>query len=213
MKDFWQKKHQKYSTEEWINKPTVFAQFSISYFPGAGSLLDLGAGQGQDSRYFAQHGFDVTSSDYSDVALEMSRRKAEKEGLHIKFMELDIADKLPLEDGTFDVVYSHLALHYFTDEKTREIFREIKRILKPGGVLACMFNTVEDPETSDENFKRVEKDYYLSPDGVLKRYFSVDYIESVTKDLFEPLVMDNKGGGYKEKINSLIRFIGRVKKS
>lgn len=212
MKDFWRAKHQRYSTIDWISKPTMFARFAIDYLPKQGKLLDLGAGQGQDSRFFARAGFEVISTDFSDLALELSRKNAEEEGLKLDFIELDLADRLPFADNSFDVAYSHLALHYFTDEKTREIFREINRVLKPQGVLACMFNTVEDPETSDPDFKEVEKDYYQSPDGIFKRYFSIEYLEDVTRGLFEPIVIDNKGGGHKEKISSLIRFVGRVKK-
>ncbi len=31
-KDYWKIKHAKYATEDWINKPSIFAQFAVSYF-------------------------------------------------------------------------------------------------------------------------------------------------------------------------------------
>jgi ubiquinone/menaquinone biosynthesis C-methylase UbiE len=212
MKDYWRKTHQIYSTKDWINDPTIFAQFAIDYFPENGKLLDLGAGQGQDSRFFAKRGYAVTSIDISDLALKLSKEKSEHESLDIEFMELDIADKLPFGDSSFDIVYSHLALQYFTDEKTREMFKEICRVLKPQGILACLFNTIEDPETTDENYKIIEKDYYQSPEGLLKKYFSVDYLKDVSGGLFTQLILDSKGETYKDDIKSLIRFIGKAKK-
>lgn len=212
MKDFWKKTHEIYSTKSWINNTTIFAEFVVSYLPRLGKLLDLGAGQGQDSRYFAKLGYDVTSVDISGLALKLSEKIAERARLNIKFIELDIADTLPFEDNSFDVIYSHLALHYFTDEKTRAIFREINRVLKPQGVLACLLNTIEDPEIIDAKYKLIEKNYYQSSEGLLKKYFSVDYLNDVISGLFTPIVLDNKGETYKDEIKSLIRFIGKANK-
>jgi len=212
LKDFWRKTHAIYSKKSWIKDATIFAQFAVKYFPEHGKLLDLGAGQGQDSRYFAKLGYDVISTDISDLALKLSKDDADKEGLNVKFIELDIADKLPFEDNSFDVVYSHLALHYFTDKKTREVFQEIFRVLKPQGTVASLFNTIEYPEIKDLSYESLEKDYYKSPEGLLKRYFSVNYLEDVTGKLFVPIILDNKGESYKDGIKSLIRFIGKAKK-
>lgn len=210
LKDYWKKTHEIYSKKDWISNTTIFAQFAVGYFPKQGKLLDLGAGQGQDSRYFTKLGYDVTSTDISDSALKLSKENAG--GLDIKFMEVDIANKLPFEDNSFDIVYSHLALHYFTDEKTREVFQEIFRVLKPQGTLASLFNTIEDAETTDPNYTPIEKDYYKSPEGLLKRYFSVDYLKDVTGELFTPVILDNKGETYKDEIKTLIRFIGKANK-
>lgn len=210
LKDYWKKTHEIYSKKDWINNTTIFAQFAVGYFPKQGKLLDLGAGQGQDSRYFAELGYDVTSTDISDSALKLSKENAE--GLDIKFMEVDITNKLPFEDNSFDIVYSHMALHYFTDKKTREVFQEIFRVLKPQGILASLFNTIEDAETTDPGYTSIEKDYYKSPEGLLKRYFSVDYLKDVTGELFTPAILDNKGETYKDEIKSLIRFIGKASK-
>ncbi len=212
LKDYWRKTHEIYSKKSWINDTTIFAQFSVEYFPKEGKLLDLGAGQGQDSRYFAKLGYDVTSTDISDEALKISKENAKKEGLNIKFMELDISDRLPFEDNSFDIVYSHLALHYFSGEKTKEVFQEIHRVLKPQGLLASLFNTIEDAETSDPNYTLIEKDFYKSPEGLLKRYFSVGSLKNVIGELFTPIILDNKGETYKDEIKSLIRFVGKANK-
>lgn len=212
MKSYWKNAHQYYSTKDWVNQTTIFAKFAGKYFPKRGRLLDLGAGQGQDSRYFARLGYRVISTDITKYALERSQAKAEQEKLEMTFMKLDILDKMPFEDNSVDIVYSHLALHYFSDKETKNIFQEIYRVLKPQGIIASLFNTVEDPETADTNYIKVEKDYYKSPEGILKRYFSVEYLEKITKGLFIPIVLDNKGETYKDDIKTLIRFIGKANK-
>jgi ubiquinone/menaquinone biosynthesis C-methylase UbiE len=41
---------------------------------------------------------------------------------------------LPFPDGTFDIVTSSLAMHHVGD--TPKAFREMMRVLKPGGIIA-----------------------------------------------------------------------------
>lgn len=212
MKDFWEKDHKIYAEKGWVNNTTIFSQFAVGYFPKQGKLLDLGAGQGQDSRYFAKMGYNVTSTDISDFALNLSNEKAKKEGLHIRYLEMDTANEFPFEDNSFDIVYSHLSLHYFTDKKTKEVFEEISRVLKPQGILACLLNTIDDPQTIDPNYELLEKDYYRSPAGLLKKYFSVEYLQEVTDNLFVPIILDNNGESFRDDIKTLIRFIGKTKK-
>jgi|WetSurMetagenome_2_1015567.scaffolds.fasta_scaffold92511_2 SAM-dependent methyltransferase len=210
MKKYWERIHEIYSKKDWIKNTTIFAKFAAVHFPKKGKILDLGAGQGQDSRFFSNLGYDVVSTDISDFALKLSAENAKKKNMNIKFKQLDISDKLPFEDNRFDIVYSHLALHYYNDEKTKEIFQEIRRVLKPGGILASLFNTAEDPETNDSAYEFVEKDYYKSPDGLMKKYFSVHYLKKMTADLFDPIILDDKGETFKDEIKTLIRFIGKA---
>lgn len=72
IKTYWTEMHQKYSAHGLGVKPTKFAHEVIEYLPKSGTLLDLGAGQGQDSRFFAQHSLDVTSTDLTPAPLEIS---------------------------------------------------------------------------------------------------------------------------------------------
>lgn len=206
-KDYWNKKHICYASKDWIDKPTIFSQFAIQYFPKTGSLLDLGAGHGQDSRFFAKKGYSVTGTDFSETALKFLKEKADKEGLKIKTEQVDLSKDLPFGNESFDIVYAHLSLHYFDQKTTVKLFKEIHRVLKPGGVLAALFNTVDDPEIPQ--FKKLEKDYYLDPAGIAKRYFSVGSLKGFTEGKFESIISDNKGETHKDEIKTLIRFVGR----
>lgn len=206
-KKFWNKKHYDYAAKDWIDKPTIFAQFAIQYFPKHGTLIDLGAGQGQDSRFFAKKGYFVTSADFSDTALRFSKEKAIKEKLEIQTEQVDLSKKLPFENSSFDTVYAHLSLHYFDVKTTTELFNEIHRILKSEGILAALFNSTDDPDIP--KFEKIDEDYFLEPGGIIRRYFSVNSAKTFTKDKFKPIVLDNKGKAYKDSIKSLIRFIGR----
>jgi ubiquinone/menaquinone biosynthesis C-methylase UbiE len=211
LKDYWRKSHEMFSKDERANKVSEFAQFAVGYFPHNGKLLDLGAGRGQDSRYFANLGYDVTSADISDLGLRLS---AEKTGgdLKIKFLELDIADGLPFEDNSFDVVYARYSLHYFLDEKTKEIFREIYRALKPQGILACLINSSKDAEAVNPKNELIEKDYYKSSSGLLTRYFSTEYLKMVIENLFMPIILNDGVEVYDGREKKFIRFVGKVDK-
>ncbi|MEO6509186.1 MAG: class I SAM-dependent methyltransferase [Patescibacteria group bacterium] len=209
--DYWDHKHVNYGHEDWIVKPSLFAMWAMTYFPTDGKVLDLGAGQGQDSRYFASNGYKVTSTDFSDTALENNRQKITPDIVDkMTIEEIDLSKPFKYEDSSFDVVYSHLATHYFTGEVTKQLFSEMHRVLKQGGVLALLTNSTTDPQYGTG--EKIEEDYF-EIEGINKRYFSVESIQKFTS-LFETVVIDDKGETYKDRaanINNLIRFIGRKK--
>jgi len=170
----------------------------------------LGAGQGQDSRFFAQKGYKVVSTDYAQEGLKLSRQQI-NEILkdHIALEELDLAHPFPYPDNSFNIVYAHLSIHYFDIKTTQQIFAEIKRVLKPGGIVAIMTNSTNDPEYNTGN--KLEENYFEVHPGMKKRFFSVETMGTFAKK-FQTLVLDNNGEGYKDRrkdVNHLIRFVGK----
>jgi len=119
---------------------------------------------------------------------------------------VDLSRPLPFGPGSFDIVFSHLSLHYFPLVRTRELFEEIFTLLKPGGIFATLANTVDDPEI--KRSEPIEPDYYLTPSGIPKRFFSIDSMGKFTSG-FETLLLDAHGQTHKDQINTLIRFVGR----
>src|SRR5262245_38391552 len=111
----------------------------MNFFPPAGKVIDIGCGQGQDSRFFADHAYEVIGIDFSEEGVKIAKEKSKSHG--IDFRVLDISENFPFADNAFDVVYSHLSLHYFDKSKTQSIFDELSRILKTGGVLAILVNS------------------------------------------------------------------------
>ena len=128
--NIWSKIHSNYKEQDWINKPSLFAETAIKYFPKSGKVLDLGAGQGQDTKFFAEQGYQVISTDISDSALELNKAKNPltlKDKITVE--KLDLTSDFPFPDESFDVVYAHLSLHYFDHDTTTKIFDEIERVL------------------------------------------------------------------------------------
>ena len=207
---FWEEKLRVYNTKSWIDQPSIFVQEVVKYFPHDGDVLELAAGQGQDSRFLAKQGYKVTCTDRSDFGLAEARRKADIDGVHIHFMKVDLAKSLPFADGRFDVVYAHMGLHYFTKEYTRDLFEEISRVLKPGGIFAGIFNTNKDPEIIANGLEKIEDNYYYEKEtGLKKRYFSIEDVGFFIEGLLEPLVLDEDGRTYKDGDLGLVRLIAR----
>lgn len=208
-KQYWTKAHANYSQMEWIKKPSRFAEFAIQYFPKSGKVLDLGAGQGQDSRFFAERGYQVTSTDYERLALGVNESNIIPELKNkITVKEVDLSEKLPFYNQEFDVIYAHLSLHYFDLTTTKRLFKEIKRALKINGVFAFLVNSKSDPEIKEG--KMIEKDYY-DFGTITRRYFDQESVIDFVKK-FETIILDAKGETYKDSeigVHDLIRFVGK----
>lgn len=209
MDSSWSGLHKKYKGESWSRQPSIFAQTAIKYFPKGGKLLELGAGLGQDSIYFAKNGYQVTSSDIEITELKLLEKTNPKS---LRVLKVDLRRPLPFEDSTFDVIYAHLSLHYFSANITSNIFQEAYRVLRPGGSFAFLVNSTSDPEYGTG--KKIEEDFF-KVDGKDKRYFISESVESLVQD-FKSILLDQLGETYKDKekgVHNLIRFIGRKRSS
>lgn len=99
-------------------------------------VLDAGAGLGGPARYLAQHiGCRVEGIDLSPDYVAIARLFTERAGLSDKasFEEGDLTE-LPFADARFDLVWTqHVAMN-IADRAA--LYRELRRVLKPGGRLA-----------------------------------------------------------------------------
>lgn len=197
---YWSKKIAKYTTEPWAELPSIFLEEIAEHLPASGKVLELGCGVGNDGLWLATKGFDVTQTDLGDY------RRAEAKQL--PFIELDMHQPLQVEQ-TFDVVYAHLSLHYFSSERTVVLFEEIKNLLNPNGILAFIVNSKDDPEYIDSN----KNDDYIEVDGEGKRFFDVESALKYCEGM-EVLLADNKGTVHKDNakgVKGLIRIVCRKK--
>lgn len=99
------------------------------------SVLDCGCGTGTLAVIAKRRvGADgkVRGIDLSTDQLDIAREKARKENLDIDFHEGSI-DELPFPDDSFDVIFSTLMLHHVPNSVKVSAFREMRRVLKPGG--------------------------------------------------------------------------------
>jgi malonyl-CoA O-methyltransferase len=119
------------------------------------SILDVGCGTGYltgvlKDRFARAH---VAGLDFSASMLEIARNK--RQGIE---WILGDSQRLPFADGGFDWVVSNAAYQWSPD--LREAFQEARRVLVPGGILAC---TLFGFHTCQELFRAL---YEAKPGGL-----------------------------------------------
>lgn len=107
-------------------------------------MLDVGSGYGRHAIAFAMKGYEVTALDISTVCLERLKGIAERENFPIALVEHDMNDHpYPFDDNSFDVVLAIQSIHHTTLSGMKETAADIKRILKPGGIVVASFPVSE----------------------------------------------------------------------
>jgi len=106
--------------------------------PPHGSLLDVGTGTG-DIAYAAMDQFPGVRAIGSDFTYEMMAAGVGKTpGFSLPFVQGDTF-ALPFADNTFDAVVSGFMIRNVVDRVAA--FREMARVTKPGGRVACLETT------------------------------------------------------------------------
>jgi 2-polyprenyl-3-methyl-5-hydroxy-6-metoxy-1,4-benzoquinol methylase len=99
-------------------------------------VLDLGCGEGHVSRRLASAGANVRAVDPTSRILEAAIAQEQQIPLGIAYAAERAEDLRRTGDQSFDAVCSVLALHHADDLEAT--FREITRVLRPGGTLVCV---------------------------------------------------------------------------
>jgi SAM-dependent methyltransferase len=170
--------------------PNEFAIEVAALLEPACRILELGCGTGEDARYLAGLGHNVTAVDHSQAAIERARAVAEAIP-NLWFEVRDIAAPFESEeDASFDSVYARLSLHYFKDAATKALFREIGRLLKPGGLLAFMCRS-----TADGRYGRgVEIERHVFEADHVRHFFSVEYAAECLSQGFDVVSLTEERG-------------------
>jgi SAM-dependent methyltransferase len=97
--------------------------------------LEIGAGTGYSSINRLRAGVigEAVATDISAGMLSKLERSAAERGVRVEIAACQ-ASALPFDDDSFDLVFGHAVLHHLPDLDAG--FREFRRVLRPGGVMA-----------------------------------------------------------------------------
>ncbi len=95
-------------------------------------VVDLGAGTGKFTAHLVRTGADVIAVEPVQPMLDELRR-----GYPSVRAQEGSATRIPLDDASADALFCAQAFHWFASSQTLE---EIKRVLKPGGILGLIWN-------------------------------------------------------------------------
>lgn len=121
-----------------------------------GIALDLGCGLGQYTKYLMDKGFDVMSADISLEALKILKKNISNAKVEL----LDMSNPLPFEDNSFDLVLANLSIHYFDEQTTLSLLREIRRILKTDGYFMGTVNSTKTLPYIKGEIQKLDTNYY-----------------------------------------------------
>ena len=124
-----------------------------------GYALDIACGQGRNTHFLADNGFEVDALDLSDYALSQIRDDAK-----IHKLEVDL-DEYNLEKNKYDLVIN---INYLN----RRFFHQIKEALKPNGVV--IFETFIIAHGDFENPQNPE--YLLRSNELLHAFIGLEVI-------------------------------------
>jgi SAM-dependent methyltransferase len=153
------------------------------------AAVDLGCGTGRNAVALASEVKRVDAMDFSATALDIARRRPGANIVH--FVHGDVTQRLPFEDDSFDLATDiFVYFHQLADADRAAYRREIRRILKPGGILLISLATDRDgyysvcgtgPLAEVESSVRLTWDQAAEVGNILLSY---DQIVTEFSDLF-----------------------------
>lgn len=177
-------------------------------------ILDYGCGYGRTLSELSDKGFNnLIGVDFSE---EMVKRGIDKYP-KINFKVIN-SGEIPYEDNSFDTILLLAVLTcVYQDEEQNMIMKEIKRVLKPSGLIYINDFMLNDDDRNKERYHKYAEKYgkygiFELEEGAILRHFDEERIKQLT-DVFENIVTEkvqyttmngNKSNG--------ILYIGRHQK-
>ena len=172
----------------YANKPKMFglapsfaAEEALKIFKkkNISSIVELGAGLGRDTIFFAKNNIKVEALDYSKTAVTSIKKKVEELNLSefVSTKVFDVRKKLPFKNNSIQGIFSHML--YCMSLKNLEVQNlnsEILRVLVKGGVNIYTVRNFEDGDY--KNGVHIEDESYQN-DGFIINFFSKKKIEDL----------------------------------
>ncbi|GAB7086721.1 class I SAM-dependent methyltransferase [Marinifilum fragile] len=203
MKEFWD---ERYSQDQFAygEEPNAFVKEKLPMFE-VGKILFPAEGEGRNSVYAAQLGWEVFAFDFSAKGKEKADELASSKNLKIDYRVCSFLEE-SYEREEFDVICMTF-VHFDPNIKT-EMHKRLDSYLKPGGHIIFEAFSKEHREINKINPEAggpQDVDMMYSIEEIERDFSNYDIIE-----LKKELVQLNEGFGHVGE-SSVIRFIGKKK--
>lgn len=183
-------KNSRYSREKWDQRwqekaqapesqPDDWLRRVLPYLPERGVALDLACGMGRNTLGLAQAGYQITAVDFSQVAINVLRVTAAREGLPVDAVCADIE----APDYRFPPGFYDLALQFYY--LYRPLLPLLQNTVRPGGYVVIRTFS----QAGEERFGSVNKEISLRAGELLKIFSSWEVL------LYEEGLEPSRKGG------------------
>lgn len=181
--------------KEYLNRKEVYRKygFDIDYErkaviktaePFYGEILEVGTGKGHFALALAEKGYNFTSIDISEDEQSIASLNLQYFGYSdLVDLQLCNAEKLPFEDGSFDIVLSVNTAHHF--DNPLKVADECIRVLSDSGkIVLSDFNSkgfdILDKIHAPEKRNHQRNEYVLTDieNHMLKKQFQIHKVET-----------------------------------
>ena len=158
-------------------------------------VLDIGCGLGGPALFLARNcGADVVGIDLEPQLIERARQSAIKHGLEAK-TEFHVVEIGPIDypDESFDFVVSSGAFTQIANKL--EMFKEVLRVLKPGGVFSCY-----DWMKSEDDYSE-DMHYWFKLEGLTYAMDTPEHHDETLREAgFADVSVVERSDWYREKV-------------
>lgn len=177
-------------------------------------ILDVGCGYGRTLNELYCKGYkNLYGIDFSNKMIE----RGEKQFPWLNLIEQE-DDKIPFEDSSFESIILFAVLTCIVDDNHQiSLINEIRRVLKPNGILYINDFMLNTDERNIERYMKFEEKYnkygvFELPEGAVLRHHDLNWIKSITKDFtdikLEKVIYATMNGN---KSNGFVYFGKNVK--
>ena len=124
--------------------PSPFAEYVANKLSTKQNILEIGCGNGRDSKYFSSKGHHVTGLDKSAEAIELCKNLYSSDE-PIKFFYGTITDIAKINKKKFDLIYSRFVIHAMSLNEELEMLKISYKLLKKNGKLFIECRSTNDP--------------------------------------------------------------------
>ena len=160
----------------------------LKYVKQDGYVLDVGCGYGRTLDELYHNGYrNLIGIDFSNGMIERGKKQFPYLDLRVK----KEVDKIDLPDASIDAVILFAVLTCIrTNEEQEQLLSEMKRVLKPNGILYVndfLLNTDERNLSRYEKFKEIFGVYgvFELPEGAICRHHDEAWIKQLLSDFCE----------------------------